>query len=67
MNVTLDARHAAVAINWQAPYTMTIGGKAVTAAQTFEVYNPATNAVIAHAPEATREQLDEAGTSARRT
>jgi acyl-CoA reductase-like NAD-dependent aldehyde dehydrogenase len=48
-----------------APYTMTIGGKAVTSPTSFEVYNPATNAVLGHAPEATHEQLQTAIDSAR--
>ncbi|WP_176598885.1 aldehyde dehydrogenase family protein [Sphingobium aromaticivastans] len=45
---------------------MLIDGRLVTAAKTFEVYNPATEEVIAHAPEAGREQMEEAVAAARR-
>lgn len=40
------------------PYTMTIGGAAVTGSRQFEVSNPATNEVYAHAPECSREELE---------
>ncbi|KHK90348.1 aldehyde dehydrogenase family protein [Novosphingobium malaysiense] len=46
-------------------YTMTIDGKAETAAATIEAHNPATEAVIAHVPDASREQLDAAVASAK--
>jgi acyl-CoA reductase-like NAD-dependent aldehyde dehydrogenase len=39
-------------------YEMTIGGRAVAAAGTFSVRNPATRDQLALAPECTREQLD---------
>ena len=41
-------------------YTMTIDGEAAAAASTFQVINPATEEVFAHAPDASREQLDAA-------
>ncbi|MFC5753039.1 aldehyde dehydrogenase family protein [Actinomadura rugatobispora] len=46
-------------------FTMTIGGRAVTAPRTFGVVNPATGEVAEQAPDASREQLDEAMTAAR--
>ncbi|QQV77385.1 aldehyde dehydrogenase family protein [Sphingomonas aliaeris] len=46
-------------------YAMTIGGKAVTGSATFDVVNPATEAVIAQAPDATRAELDAAVDAAR--
>lgn len=46
-------------------YTMTVGGKAVTAAALIDVVNPATGEVIAQVPDASREQLDEAVLAAR--
>ena len=46
-------------------YTMTIGGKAVPAAKTFNVLNPADESVVAACPEATTAQVDEAVASAR--
>ncbi|WP_369806013.1 aldehyde dehydrogenase family protein [Sphingobium sp. 15-1] len=52
--------------NFDSDYRMLIDGRLVTAAKTFEVYNPATEEVIAHAPEAGREQMEEAVAAARR-
>ncbi|MDB5676742.1 MAG: aldehyde dehydrogenase [Sphingomonas bacterium] len=46
-------------------YVMTIGGKPVAAGATFDVVNPATEAVIAQAPDADRGQLDVAVDAAR--
>lgn len=39
-------------------YTMTIGGKSATSARTLDVINPATEKVIAQAPNADKAQLD---------
>ena len=50
----------------QAPYTMTIGGQAVSGATSFEVLNPATGQVIGSAPDCTPEQLDAAVAAARK-
>ena len=47
-------------------FSMTIDGRAVSGASTFDVINPATEAVIAQAPDASREQLDSAVAAARR-
>ncbi|MCZ8116321.1 MAG: aldehyde dehydrogenase family protein [Pseudomonadota bacterium] len=47
-------------------FSMTIDGQAADAPQTGEAYNPATRAVIARVPHATRAQLDQAVTAARR-
>jgi acyl-CoA reductase-like NAD-dependent aldehyde dehydrogenase len=41
-------------------YTMTIGGEAVAAPGTFGVVNPATGEIAEHAPDCSREQLDQA-------
>jgi len=46
-------------------YVMTIGGKPVAVGATFDVVNPATEAVIAQAPDADRGQLDAAVDAAR--
>jgi acyl-CoA reductase-like NAD-dependent aldehyde dehydrogenase len=51
--------------NFISDYRMTIGGKAVAAAATIEVFNPATGAAFAQAPDCSREQLDEAVAAAR--
>ncbi|WP_203715331.1 aldehyde dehydrogenase family protein [Asanoa siamensis] len=45
--------------------TMTIGGAAVSGRSSFEVVNPTDEALIAYAPECTREQLDHAVLAAR--
>ncbi|MEY3260156.1 MAG: hypothetical protein RIT46_985 [Pseudomonadota bacterium] len=50
----------------QAPYTMTIGGQAVSGATSFDVLNPATGQVIGSAPDCTPEQLDAAVAAARK-
>jgi acyl-CoA reductase-like NAD-dependent aldehyde dehydrogenase len=47
------------------PYVMTIGGEPVSGAATFDVVNPATEAVIAQAPDADCSQLDAAIYAAR--
>jgi acyl-CoA reductase-like NAD-dependent aldehyde dehydrogenase len=47
-------------------FTMTIDGAAVSAPGRLDVVNPATEAVIASAPDCAREQLDEAVAAARR-
>ena len=46
-------------------FRMLINGTLKGSNNLFEVYNPATNAVIAHAPEATRDDLEEAVAAAR--
>ena len=46
-------------------YTMTIGGAAAVATDSFEAYNPATEKVIATVPDASRAQLDEAVAAAK--
>jgi acyl-CoA reductase-like NAD-dependent aldehyde dehydrogenase len=45
-------------------YTMTIGGAAAATARAFDVINPATGEAFARSPDATREDLDRAVTSA---
>ncbi|NSZ20247.1 aldehyde dehydrogenase family protein [Agrobacterium vitis] len=52
-------------VNFNGDYTMTIDGKAVSAASSFEVFNPATEEVIAKAPDASREQLEAAVSAAK--
>ncbi len=49
-----------MAIDFNSDYTMTINGAAASASNTIESYNPATEEVIAHSPDASREQLEEA-------
>ncbi len=49
-----------VHVDFDGPYRMSVGGDLVGADQTFDVYNPATGAVVANAPEASREQVDAA-------
>ena len=46
-------------------YTMTIGGAAVAGTASFDVANPATNAVHARAPECSRDELEAAMSAAR--
>jgi acyl-CoA reductase-like NAD-dependent aldehyde dehydrogenase len=46
-------------------FTMTIGGAAVTAPSSFDVINPATEEVVASAPDCSPEQLDAAIAAAR--
>jgi acyl-CoA reductase-like NAD-dependent aldehyde dehydrogenase len=54
-----------MSVNFNADYTMTIDGKAVSASSTFEVFNPATEEVIATAPDASRDQLEAAVSAAK--
>lgn len=46
-------------------FKLSIDGKLVSAGETFEVFNPATNKVIAHAPSASASQLQEAVVAAK--
>ena len=55
-----------MAVNFFAEYTMTIDGKPATSSDVIEAINPATEAVIATVPDATREQLDQAVAAAKR-
>jgi acyl-CoA reductase-like NAD-dependent aldehyde dehydrogenase len=48
------------------PYTHTIDGRGATSLRSFGIVNPATGAVFAQCPDATRVQLDEAVAAARR-
>lgn len=52
-------------VNFNSDYTMTINGEPRPASATFDVFNPATRAVIAQVPDASKEQLDEAVSAAR--
>jgi len=52
-------------MDFDTEYSMTIGGKAVAGAGTFDVLNPANEQVIAQAPDCSKEQLDEAVAAAR--
>lgn len=47
-------------------YTLTIDGRAASAADSFEAYNPATEEVIAKVPDASRAQLEDAVAAAKR-
>lgn len=53
-------------IRFDADFTMTIGGDGVGAEERFPVLDPATEACVAYAPEASRSQLDDAVSAARR-
>ena len=52
-------------MNFDDDYAMTIGADRVGGGATFDVLNPATEALVAKAPDATREQLDAAVAAAR--
>jgi acyl-CoA reductase-like NAD-dependent aldehyde dehydrogenase len=52
-------------IRFDGDYTMTIGGRGATSATTINVINPATEEILAEAPDAARSQLDEAVAAAR--
>lgn len=61
MNATTAVdRSAATAAFFSDPFYLTINGKLVEAKDSFDVINPATGKVLAKAPSATAEQLDEA-------
>lgn len=47
-------------MDFEGPFHMTIGGRSVPGASTFDVINPANESVIAQAPDASREDLDAA-------
>ncbi len=47
-------------IDWTGPYKLLIGGALLTSNDTFDVYNPATNAVLAKAPAGSAAQMEAA-------
>ncbi|GGD60926.1 aldehyde dehydrogenase family protein [Croceicoccus mobilis] len=49
-----------VSVDFTGPYKLSIGGRLVETNQTFDVFNPATNEVLAQAPEGSAEQMEEA-------
>jgi acyl-CoA reductase-like NAD-dependent aldehyde dehydrogenase len=51
-------------VNFDRDYLMTINGRLVSGPQVFQALNPATRAVIANVPDASKEQMDEAVESA---
>ncbi|HKP77787.1 MAG TPA: aldehyde dehydrogenase family protein [Phenylobacterium sp.] len=55
-----------MSIDFFSDYVMTIDGKSVVSSRTFEQFNPATEAVIAQAPDASRDQLEAAVDAAKR-
>jgi acyl-CoA reductase-like NAD-dependent aldehyde dehydrogenase len=63
---TATSKNPVPRISFDAPYVMSIDGKLVTTEKTFDVYNPATNAVLAQAPKGTPEQLEAAVASAKK-
>ena len=54
-----------MSVDFYSDYSMTIGGKAARSSASFNAYNPATEAVIAAVPEASRGQLDAAVAAAK--
>lgn len=54
-----------MSIDFNSSYKMTINGELVEADETFDVYNPATEDVIAKAPEAGRDQFESAVNAAK--
>jgi len=55
-----------MAIDFFADYQMTIDGHSIPTKTSFAAYNPATEEVIAHVPEASRDDLDAAVAAAKR-
>jgi acyl-CoA reductase-like NAD-dependent aldehyde dehydrogenase len=53
-------------INFFSDYVMTVDNQAIAPASTFDVINPATEEVIGHVPNTTRDQLDVAVAAAKR-
>lgn len=60
----LVPERAIESVDFNGRYALPIGGRLVTADDTFEVYNPATNEVLAHAPRGTAQDLRDAIDSA---
>ena len=53
-------------IDFDGPYMMSIDGQLVGSNSTFEVYNPASGAVIVQAPAGSKDQMEEAIASAKK-
>ena len=64
MNIQTKMAHG-IRVDFDGPYTMSIDGEPVGSNDTFEVYNPATDEVVANAPSATREQVEHAVAAAK--
>ncbi|WP_118185847.1 aldehyde dehydrogenase family protein [Paraburkholderia phosphatilytica] len=61
-----NAQSSSVKVDFTKPYLLSINGDLTTAHNTFDVFNPASNEVIARAPDASSEQLEAAIQGARR-
>ena len=61
-NPAMAERHPGI---FKGPYHLSVAGKLVSATDDFDVFNPATGKVLAKAPSASAEQLDEAGAAAK--
>ncbi|WP_207005458.1 aldehyde dehydrogenase family protein [Trinickia mobilis] len=57
---TSQAAIEGVKLYFSKPYMLTINGELLSAPNTFDVFNPADNTVLAHAPEASAEQMEAA-------
>lgn len=55
-----------VTVDFAGPYALSIDGKLVETNKSFDVFNPATNAVLAQAPEGTAEHMEAAIAAAKR-
>ncbi|MDG5487791.1 aldehyde dehydrogenase family protein [Sphingomonas sp. BGYR3] len=54
------ADRSAVRVDFNGPYALSIGGRLIETNTTFDVFNPATNEVLARAPDGSAEHLDAA-------
>ncbi len=57
---------SAAAVDFTGPYALVIDGKLIETNQTFDVFNPATNAILAQAPDGTAEHMEAAIAAAKR-
>ena len=56
----VEASTSTPTIDFEGPYQLSVNGRLTGAESTFEVYNPATDEVLALAPDASAAQMDEA-------
>ncbi|MBN9217267.1 MAG: aldehyde dehydrogenase family protein [Mesorhizobium sp.] len=62
----MDTLRTSAAADFDAPYGLLIDGKIIESNSTFDVFNPASNEVLAQAPDASPEQLNDAVAAAKR-
>ncbi|HEX7743106.1 MAG TPA: aldehyde dehydrogenase family protein, partial [Sphingobium sp.] len=66
MNKAATAVRESAKIDFEGPYALSINGAMIETNKSFDVFNPATNAILARAPEATAKHMEVAIAAAKK-